>query len=192
MLPKAPHLNDSKSFIRWAGKRTPFLASGKSPMISWDDPAHLTFTLKEKYKSHYRKLGRKVCQQTHDAQEERRSRKLNVGLTPKLPKIRPVPPPKQIEGTKKESLLIEKTVLRKGKEKHATFLICSQIFKCKLRVITRRPDSGKTDSINRLARNPCYCTKAALAPWSQFNFESLLSENNGMCLPTCANSSKGF
>lgn len=39
---------------------------------------------------------------------------------------------------------------------------------------------GKTDSINWLALNPCYCTKAALAPWSQFNFESLLSENNGM------------
>lgn len=71
-------------------------------------------------------------------------------------------------------------MLRKGEAEHAKFLIRSQIFKWKLRVVTRRPDLGKTDSINRLALNPCYCAKAVLAPWSPFNFESLLSENNGM------------
>ena len=76
-------------------------------------------------------------------------------------------------------------MLWKGKEKPAKFLISSQIFKCKLHVITRHPDLGKTDSINWLALNPCYCTKAALAPWSQFNFESLLSEHNGMSANLC-------
>ena len=65
-------------------------------------------------------------------------------------------------------------MLWKGKEEHAKFLIGSQIFKCKLHVITRRPDSGKAGPINRLASDPCYCTKAALAPWSQFNFVTIV------------------
>lgn len=51
---------------------------------------------------------------------------------------------------------------------------------------------GKTDSINWLALNPCYCTKAALAPWSQFNFESLLSENNGMSANLVPTVQEGF
>lgn len=106
----------------------------------------------------------------------------------------PVLPPKQIEGTKAESLQKKKKkeCVRKGKEKHAKFLISSQIFKCKLRVITRRPDLGKTDAINWLALNPCYCTKAALAPWSKFNSESLLSENNGMSANLCQQFRKDF
>jgi hypothetical protein len=78
-------------------------------------------------------------------------------------------------------------VLWKRREIQNKFLIPSQIFNCKLHVITRHPDLGKTqtDSINWLALKPCYCTKAALAPWSQFNFESLLSENNGMSANLC-------
>jgi hypothetical protein len=77
--------------------------------------------------------------------------------------------------------------LWKRREIQNKFLIPSQIFNCKLHVITRHPDLGKTqtDSINWLALKPCYCTKAALAPWSQFNFESLLSENNGMSANLC-------
>lgn len=41
------------------------------------------------------------------------------------------------------------------------------------------------DYINWLAIKPCYCTKAALAPWSQFNSELLLSKNNGMSANLC-------
>lgn len=137
-------------------------------------------------KSHHWTLGRDVCSQT-----QRTGRKWTQGQRtkpiPKLHKIRPAPSPtpKQIQGTKRESLWIKKNVSQKGKEKPDKFLILSQIFKCKLHVITRRPDLGKTDSINCLASNPCYCTKATLAPWSQFNFESLLSENNGMSPNLC-------